>query len=81
MRADINELIHSIAREQVNVEREKAALKELYEEYRLPFYYTALSILKNEKKARNAAAEAFRRLGALAYKFDETLNAEYWFFI
>ena len=80
MRADINELIHSIAREQVNVEREKAALKELYEEYRLPFYYTALSIIKNEKKARNAAAEAFRRLGALAYKFDETLNAEYWFF-
>ena len=80
MRADINELIHSIAREQVNAEGEKAALKELYDEYRVPFYYTALSILKNEKKAENAAAEAFRRLSGLAYKFDETLNAEYWFY-
>ena len=80
MRADINELIHSIAREQVNAEGEKAALKDLYDEYRVPFYYTALSILKNEKKAENAAAEAFRRLSALAYKFDEALNAEYWFF-
>ncbi|MBR3934174.1 MAG: DUF5050 domain-containing protein [Clostridia bacterium] len=80
MRTDINNLIDSIAREQVNGEGEKEALKELYDEYRVPFYFIALLMLQDEKKARNVAAEAFRRLSVLSYKFDENLNAEYWFY-
>lgn len=80
MITDINELIHLIAKEQANGDDENSALKELYNEYRIPFYFVALSIVKNEKKAKNAAAEAFRRLRDSAYKFDEKLNAQYWFF-
>lgn len=75
-----NEIIQAIARETANGDAENASLKVLYDEYRISFYFTALSFLRNEKKAQNAAAEAFRRLRDTSYRFDETLNAEYWFF-
>ena len=79
-KTDINELIHSIAKEHANAEVEQKALKELYEMYRAAFYFVALSILKNENSAQNAAAEAFKRIQTSAYRFEETLNAQYWFF-
>ena len=72
-----NEIIQAIARETANGDAENASLKVLYDEYRISFYFTALSFLRNEKKAQNAAAEAFRRLRDTSYRFDETLNAEY----
>ena len=39
-----------------------------------------MCFFKDEKKAVAAATEAFRRIEASAYRFDEELNAEYWFF-
>ncbi len=80
MRTDIIELIQLISKEHANEESERKALRELYDEYRIPFYFTALCFFKDEKKAVAAATEAFRRIEASAYRFDEELNAEYWFF-
>lgn len=70
----INNLIDSIAR------KDEEALIKLYEEYAEAFYCTAFSILKNEKDAYNAAVEAFRRIRSNAYRFDESLDGEYWIF-
>ena len=77
MRTDIIELIQLISKEHANEESERKALRELYDEYRIPFYFTALCFFKDEKKAVAAATEAFRRIEASAYRFDEELNAEY----
>ena len=77
---NINELVYLIAKEYANGEVEKKALFDLYEMYRVPFYFVALSLLQNNKKAELAAAEAFKRIEASAYRFEETLNAQYWFF-
>ncbi len=57
---------------------DEAALKEIYERYKTPFYFISLSMLQNETAARRIAAEAFRRIRRCAYRFDEDLNAEYW---
>ena len=80
MRTDIKELIQLISKEHANEEQERRALRELYDEYCIPFYFTALCFFKNEKKAIEAATEAFRRIESSAYRFEEELKAEYWFF-
>ena len=80
VKKDINELVYLIAKEHANAEVERQALKELYEMYRAPFYFVAFSLFKNDKKAKLVAAEAFRRIQELAYRFEDTLNAQYWFF-
>lgn len=69
---DLNRLFPAVSR------GERDALKEIYDAYRIPFYFAALSILKNEDDALAVAAEAFRRIRDSAYRFDEDLNAEYW---
>lgn len=80
MEKDLNKLIHLVSKEFANAELEKKALKELYEIYRIPFYLTALSIMKDEAAAKAVAAEAFKRIEASSYRFEEELNAQYWFF-
>jgi len=80
MNENINELIYSIAKEYANAETDKNALKELYEMYKVPFYFAAFGLLKNKEKAKKAAVEAFRRIQTSAYCFEDTLNAQYWFF-
>ncbi len=67
-------LIHSVAKE------EQSAIRELYDRYKVGFYFTACSILNDADLAKAATVEAFRRIICNAYKFDEALNAEYWFF-
>jgi len=74
------ELVYLIAKEHANGEVERKALKELYEMYKAPFYFVAFGMLQNDKKAKLAAAEAFKRIQESAYRFDESLNAQYWFF-
>lgn len=69
---DLNRLISSVAKGEEN------ALKELYEKYRIPFYFIALSIIQNDDAALSVAAEAFRRIRESAYRFDDQLNGEYW---
>lgn len=69
---DLNLLIHSIAKDDEN------ALKEIYDKYKVPFYFIALSVTKNDGAALSIAAEAFKRLRREAYRFEDELNAEYW---
>lgn len=80
VKKDINELVCLIAKEHANADVERKALKELYEMYGTSFYFVAFSFFKNDKKARLAAAEAFKRIQESAYRFENTLNAQYWFF-
>ena len=53
MRTDIKELIQLISKEHANEEQERRALRELYDEYCIPFYFTALCFFKNEKIEEN----------------------------
>lgn len=57
---------------------DEKAYQNLYEQYKEPFYFIALSVLQNDDAALAVAAEAFRRIRADSYRFDEQLNAEYW---
>ena len=69
---DLNKLIRAAAK------GEQDALKEIYEAYRVPFYFIALSVTQDASAALTVAAEAFRRIRDSAYRFEEELDAEYW---